>query len=122
MKLITKKIWNRLVALGDQDVPNPVVPLKLFTPDGEWTWFITSVISVNWEDRIDRAPKPGEVPVLGENGVEDITLFGWVCGHENELGYVSMRELIAIRGKLGLPIERDLLFEEQRLDDVKILR
>jgi hypothetical protein len=29
---------------------------------------------------------------------------------EPELGYVSLAELSAVRGKLGLPVERDLHF------------
>jgi len=33
---------------------------------------------------------------------------------EPELGYVSLHELAAIRGKLGLPIERDLHFEADK--------
>ena len=30
---------------------------------------------------------------------------------EPELGYVHLAELAAVRGKLGLPVERDLHFE-----------
>jgi Protein of unknown function (DUF2958) len=33
---------------------------------------------------------------------------------EPELGYVSLHELAAVRGKLGLPIERDLHFEADK--------
>ena len=33
------------------------------------------------------------------------------CMGEPELGYVSLVELRNVRGKLGLPIERDLHFE-----------
>jgi len=33
---------------------------------------------------------------------------------EPELGYVSLLELAAVRGKLGLPIERDLHFEADK--------
>ena len=33
---------------------------------------------------------------------------------ETELGYVSMAELASVRGKLRLPIERDLHFEADK--------
>jgi hypothetical protein len=33
---------------------------------------------------------------------------------EPELGYVSLFELQSVRGKLGLPIERDLHFEADK--------
>jgi hypothetical protein len=33
---------------------------------------------------------------------------------ERELGYVSLLELAIVRGKLGLPIERDLHFEADK--------
>lgn len=36
--------------------------------------------------------------------------FGLVIGHEPELGYFSVDELEQVRGRLGLPIERDLHF------------
>jgi hypothetical protein len=33
---------------------------------------------------------------------------------EPELGYVSLLELTAVRGKLGLPVERDLHFQADK--------
>jgi hypothetical protein len=33
---------------------------------------------------------------------------------EPELGYASLAELTGVRGKLGLPIERDLHFEADK--------
>jgi hypothetical protein len=33
---------------------------------------------------------------------------------ESELGYVSLTELLAVRGKLGLPVERDEHFEADK--------
>ena len=69
----------------------PVV--KLFTPDGNATWLLTE---------------------LDPNG--GYLAFG-LCdlGHgEPELGYVSLHELAAARGPLGLPLERDLYFAATR--------
>ena len=68
---------------------HPVV--KLFTPDAQATWLLTE---------------------LDERGLA----FGLCdCGlGEPELGYVHFRELEAIRGRLGLPVELDLHFEADR--------
>jgi Protein of unknown function (DUF2958) len=97
MTLITKEQTEKLLANGraqlaaiDQDARaldfNPVV--KLFTPDAQCTWLLTEIDT-------------------------DGLAFG-LCDlgmGEPELGYVSLTELRAVRGKLGLPIERDLHFE-----------
>lgn len=50
----------------------------------------------------------------GEN-----VFFGFVDGFYPELGYFSLRELQNNRGKLGLPIERDLYFEPCRLSALR---
>jgi Protein of unknown function (DUF2958) len=62
----------------------PVV--KLFTPDAQCTWLLTEL--------------------------DDGLLFG-LCDLGlgcPELGYVSLAELSTVRGKLGLPVERDRHF------------
>ena len=63
--------------------PDAVAAVKLFTPDGCWTWYLIE------HDGADSA-------------------FGLVVGLEPELGYVDLAELAAVRGPMGLPIERDL--------------
>jgi DUF2958 family protein len=68
----------------------PVV--KLFTPGGSATWLLTEL-----------TPDAGLAFGLCDLG----------CG-EPELGYVSLIELSAIRGPLGLPVERDLRFVPTR--------
>lgn len=62
----------------------PIV--KLFTPDGACTWLLTEIDP----DDYDRA-----------FGLCDLGM-----GYP-ELGSVSLRELAGVKGKLGLPIERD---------------
>ena len=76
----------------DQDLAfEPVV--KLFTPDGNATWLLTEL-----------DPNGGDLAF----GLCDL-------GHgEPELGYVSLHELAAARGPLGLPLERDLYFAATR--------
>lgn len=65
----------------------PVV--KLFTPDAGATWLIT-------ESDPDDADRLFGLCDLG---------FG-----APELGYVSLAEILTVRGQLGLPVERDMHF------------
>ena len=95
MKLITDSLNQQLLAngraqraamdKGDDALDfKPVV--KLFTPDAQCTWLLTEL--------------------------DDGLLFG-LCDLGlgcPELGYVSLTELSAVRGKLGLPVERDRHF------------
>lgn len=71
--------------------PFPVV--KLFTPDANATWLLTELDP----DEPDYA-----------FGLCDL---GMGCP---ELGYVSLLELQTVRGRLGLPVERDLYFQADR--------
>ena len=68
----------------------PVV--KLFTPDGNATWLLTEL-------------DPNDHLAFG---LCDLGL------GEPELGYVSLHELSAACGPLGLPLERDLYFASTR--------
>lgn len=97
MKLLTNDIRERLLRNGrtrqvrendlrGEDFP-PVV--KLFTPDAGCTWLLTEL-------------DPQEPDIAF--GLCDLGM-----GYP-ELGYVSLAELASVRGKLGLPIERDLHF------------
>lgn len=96
MKLITDLLTEQLLANGRAqreaiDKGNDAVDfkpvIKLFTPDAQCTWLITE---------------------LDADGL----LFG-LCDLGlgcPELGYVSLVELASVRGRLGLPVERDLHF------------
>lgn len=89
MKLITAEIWKKLPALGATDSkPDDqiIVQAKLFTPDAAATWFITEG---------DRST--GQLFGLCDLGL------GFP-----EIGYVMLSEIESVRGKLGLPVERDL--------------
>jgi len=98
-KLITDEQRALLLANGRESIenshfdPRPVV--KLFTPNAGATWLLT------------------------ELDAEDIA-FG-LCDLGQgfpELGYVSLAELESLRGRWGLPIERDLHFvADKRLSD-----
>ncbi|HCX67885.1 DUF2958 domain-containing protein [Parvibaculum sp.] len=93
MKLITKAQRERMLANGNrkeddcQFDPEPVV--KLFTPDANATW------------------------LLAELDPDDPDLAFGLCDPGlgcPELGSVRLSEIEAVRGKLGLPAERDLYF------------
>ena len=101
MTLITKALTDQLLAngraqraamdLGETALDfKPVV--KLFTPDAQCTWLLTEL-----------DPDGGLAFGLCDLGMG-----------EPELGYVSLAELATVRGKLGLPVERDLHFEADK--------
>lgn len=95
MKLLTQEIRKKLPPLYSQEdkVGKAVVHLKMFTPDGNWTFFASEF-----------------------DGKD--TFFGLVDGFEKELGYFSLKELESVRGQLGLPIERDLYWRPKTLEEI----
>jgi hypothetical protein len=104
MKLLTKEIRRKLPPLYAQESKGgkAVVHLKLFSPDGAFTWYLTE-----------------GSPIKDESGNEvDFHFFGLVDGQCKELGYVSLRELESVRGPMGLPIERDLWWEPKTLEKI----
>lgn len=78
-----------------EKLADPTVWIKLFTPDSNWTWYLTEY------DPAERLA------------------FGLVVGHETELGYFSLSELEESRGPLGLKVERDLHFQPQPLSNIR---
>lgn len=97
MKLLTEELRARIPPLYSQeDESNPVVHAKFFTPDSNWSWWVTE----------------------GSPEGADFRFFGFVQGFEDEWGYFVLSELEAARGPLGLPIERDLYFQPARFKDV----
>ena len=103
MELLTQGQRAQLLANGKrlhdlmQTDPEAVIDfrpvVKLFTPDAGCTWLLTEIDP----DDADRA-----------FGLCDLGM-----GYP-ELGYVSLAELAAVRGKLGLPVERDLHFTAEK--------
>ena len=100
MKLLTKDLHDRLLRNGrvnqqiadesDGEAEADFLPVvKLFTPDGAATWLLTEL-------------DPDDTDIAF--GLCDL---GMGCP---ELGSVRLSELESVRGKLGLPIERDLYF------------
>ena len=98
MKLLIPSIHDQLVRNGliraaraaeGKPEPDFIPAVKLFTPDAGATWLLTEI--------------DPDAPDLAF-GLCDLGL-GFP-----ELGSVSLSELAALRGRLGLPVERDLYF------------
>lgn len=96
-KLLTKELLSNIPDLYQtENQKDPICYVKLFTPDSNWTWYI---IEISKDD--------------------ETTCFGYVIGHENELGYFNLQELENLRGGLGLPVERDFSFKSIELSKVR---
>ena len=95
MKLLTKAILRRLPPLGSQEKKGlkAKAVVKFFTADANWSWYAS------------------------EFDGEDL-FFGLVDGFEKELGYFRLSELQQVRGKLGLPVERDRYFQPRTLREL----
>ncbi|MEZ4667882.1 MAG: DUF2958 domain-containing protein [Anaerolineae bacterium] len=94
-RLMTDEIREQLPELyaNEKIGLEAIAPVKYFTPDSNWTWYASEF---DGEDRF----------------------FGLVAGFEVELGYFSLSELQSVRGAMGLPIERDLYYEPQTLQQL----
>ena len=94
---ITDEQRALLLANGRESLENPdfdpAPVVKLFTPDAGATWLLTE-IDPDDHDHVF--------------GLCDLGL------GMPEIGWVSLGELATVRGRLGLPIERDLSFRAEK--------
>jgi hypothetical protein len=98
MQLLPTELRAQLPRLYEQEnIPDPTIYAKFFTPDCGWTWYVTE----------------------GEESEGDFRFFGFVVGLEKEWGYFLLSELVGVRGGIGLPIERDLYFEPKPFSVVR---
>ncbi|MGX5806008.1 DUF2958 domain-containing protein [Bradyrhizobium sp. Arg314] len=101
MQLLTRDLREQLLANGRQQQPlrgttgeiDFVPVVKLFTPDAGATWLLTEI-----------DPEDPDIAV----GLCDL---GLGCP---EIGSVSLAELGSVRGRLGLPVERDRQFQPNK--------
>jgi len=98
MNIKHNELLDVLPAIGSTDGQgaDAVALVKLFTPWGSWSWYLTE------------ASREGD----------DVQMFGLVDGHVKELGYISLNELVSVRGPMGLAIERDLYWTPKKLGDI----
>lgn len=97
MMLLTKELrqqFPKLYATESIPLEDKKVIAKFFTPDSNWTWY-----AVEFDG--------------------DDLFWGLVQGFEKEWGYFSLKELQTVRGKLGLPVERDRYFGQPKIRDLK---
>lgn len=96
MKLLTDELIKTLPPLySTENIKDPLIQCKFFTPDSSWSWYVLEFDKTN------------EI------------FFGYVCGLENELGYFSLEELDSVKGLLGLGVERDTSFKPTKLSVIK---
>ena len=86
---------------------DPVAVVKLFTPDGGWTWWVLEAGCVDVEG------------IVTTDDESDVLMFCLVQGHDTELGYVSLNEILSYRSRLGLAIERDIHFRPTKLSEIR---
>ena len=102
MQLLTKALEGRIPPLYATDgvaFDAKTIVAKFFDPCGSWTWYVAE----------------------GERQDDGSFLcFGLVHGHEREWGYFSLAELEAVRGPLGIGIERDLHWEPRKLTKAEL--
>lgn len=89
MKLLTKAHTEKLLKNGQNRDQDHAPVVKLFTPDANATWLLSEI--------------DPEYPDIAF-GLCDLGL------GSPELGSVSLSEIKSVRGRLGLPVERDLSF------------
>lgn len=118
MKLLTKEIKKKLPPLytHDGNYQAPVV-VKFFTPDSGWAWWATEACAIVPNDGPDADIVPYkhmQVLEAEKAGVEieDVEFFGLVDGHDAEMGYFRLSELESVRGRFGLPVERDMHWDD----------
>ena len=96
MKLLNDELIKTLPPLyATENIKDPLIQCKFFTPDSSWTWYVLEYDKTN------------EI------------FFGYVCGLENELGYFSLAELESVTGALNLNIERDISFKPTKLSVIR---
>ena len=99
-RLMTKELGDTIPALyaneNVKDYDSVLVPVELFSPYGNWTWYATE-----WD------PETG-------------TCFGLIQGFETELGYFSLDELAEATVFGGVPtVERDLSWKTKTLGELR---
>jgi len=109
MLLLTKEILHRLPKLyATEEIPlkEKICVAKFFDPCGAYTFWIVE----------------GSEEEYGEQGETDWILWGYVTlglGRDSdEFGYSSLNEILAVKNRFGLGIERDLHWSPLPLKDI----
>jgi len=98
MRLMTKKLERRFAEVGSQEnVDDLIIVAKFVNPCGQETWYLTQY-------------DPKRQVFFGFVLVEDDCNVQW--------SEFSLKELESFKCPLGVPIERDLDWTEQRVSSV----
>lgn len=103
---------------GEEQGLDALAQAKYFSADAGWTWWASECSAVISDGEATRY-LPLNEPLPEGWQVVDHLFFGLVSGYELELGYFALSELQAVRGPLGLAIERDLYFTPATLGDLQ---
>lgn len=115
MKLLTKALCKTIPPLYSQEGnEDQSVVAKFFTPDANYTWYVIEGSAQTFDGEVDGVPLADYDP-----GLHDVRFFGYVDGQFGELGYFMLSELRQIRGRFGLPVERDTCWTPTPLADVR---
>ena len=99
MKLLTQTLKKEIPALYETEstaLEEKEAIVKFFNPMGTGTWYV----------------------IEGEEQDVDFLFFGLVELYEQEFGYFSLKELESINLPFGLKIERDINFENTKMQDI----
>ncbi|SRR5258708_30828187 len=109
MMLLTKELRTKLPHLyaNEEKGMDALALVHYFTPDSSWDWYASEGSPVDEDSYYDTDKKK-----------VDYIFFGLVKGPSVELGYFSLKELSAVRGILGLPVERDLHWEPKTIREL----
>lgn len=119
-QLINKGVEDALSKFGprsQENVADPIVPLKFFSCRNGWTWWVTEawreVVTDNEAEDFIEERALGEPLKPGEK-CGGIVFFAWVQGYEFEPGRVTLQEFleanerVAPGGRGLLAVERDI--------------
>lgn len=111
--LLTEEVKARLPQLYETEGLGlqALAQVKFFTPDAGWTWYASEGSPMDANGYMDT-----------DQEKVDFFFFGLVVGLETEMGYFALSELEAVRGPLGLLVERDEGFMPAPLAKLKELR
>lgn len=125
MKLITKEILEDFKKMGSQEnSSDPTVIVKFFNPSGAGTWYATEVCEIKLKGIKSWCSQLNDIDLdkLDLEQIENIIFFGYISifGDDcDEFGNFSLKELQEFRGHLGLGIERDTYFKQEKLSKFK---
>jgi hypothetical protein len=117
--LLDDEVREKLPSLYSQEALGlmALATIKFFTPDAGATWYATEASARLTDDTY--VPLKDITP--DDPRLDDVIFFGLADILEAELGYFSLNELESVRGRLGLPVERDLHFQPKTLKELKDL-